>query len=535
MRIVLGLGVLATIGIALAACSSSDSGGTQADGFGGGSGSSFGGSGAYAGGGGQVYDSGVGYGGMGGLGMGGSGGTGEGGVGGERNRHGPDAGADAEPEGGDADTCAALDDTKPATFFLSSDDSNSMASPVIARRLLNEGQKVPVGMLRTYEFLNYYNVGYAPAAYGTLDIVPEMRAGKDPGAYELQIGVASNAAVKPRRPMVITFVLDTSGSMGGTPIALERQTVIAIAGQLQAGDVVSMLTWNTQNAVVLDSHVVSGPNDAKLVSAANGLGANGGTNLNGGLTKGYEIAQSHFDAKKLNRVVLISDGVANVGVTDKDIIGKGAALNDGDGIYLVGVGVGNGVNDTLMDTVTDAGRGAYVYVDQAAEAEKMFGPRFDEVMDVAARAVQVELRMPWYMGIEVFYGEEYSTNPEEVDPQHLAPNDAMVFNQLVRPCAASQLSNSDPVEVIARWETPLDHTKKEVTKSTTIGELLAETPKYIGKAAAIIAYAEALKDPSAAAQLLVDAQSAVDAADPAGTDPELTEIEGLIKKAQSIY
>lgn len=542
MRIVLGLGVLATVGLVLAACSGGDSEDAASAVGAGGSGGGAGGGGnwgdaAYPGTGGSGgYGGGSGFG---GGGMGGAAGAWAGGAAGENNQHNPpDAGdAGAEPEGGDADAdlCAALDATKPAAFFLSSDDSNSMASPVIARRLLRSGQSVPTGLLRTYEFLNYYNVGYAPAPYGTLSIVPELRAGKDAGSYELQIGVASNAAVKPRRPMVITFVLDTSGSMSGSPISLQRDAVLAIAGQLQAGDIVSVLTWNTGNKVALESHVVSGPNDAKLVATAKSLTAGGGTDLSGGLSAGYTLAQKHFDPKKLNRVVLVSDGMANVGVTDETIIGKGAALNDGDGIYLVGVGVGEGVNDTLMNEVTDLGRGAYVYIDGTSEAATMFGKRFDEVMDVAARAVQVELRLPWYMGIEVFHGEEYSTNPEEVEPQHLAPNDAMVFNQIVSPCAQSQFQGTDPVEVFARWKTPLDHVDKEISVSTTLGELSAAKPKYIAKAAAIIAYAEALKNPAEADALLAEAKLAVDAADPAGTDPELVEIEELIEKAKAIY
>ena len=535
MRIVLGLGVLATVGIVLAACSSSSDGeGASAVGAGGHSGGSgaggtgYGGGGYGATGGGTSHDSGFSSGGM-----GGAAGAWAGGAAGENNQH--DAGADAEPEGGDADLCAALDNTKPAAFFLSSDDSNSMASPVIARRLLRSGQTVPAWMLRTYEFLNYYNVGYQPAPYGTLSIVPELRKGKDAGTYELQIGVVSSAAVKPRRPMVITFVLDTSGSMSGSPIQLQQQVALAVSSQLQAGDVVSILTWNTSNKTALESHVVSGPSDATLVATIKAQKAGGGTDLSGGLAAGYALAQKHFDAKKLNRVVLISDGMANVGVTDEKIIGNGAALNDGDGIYLVGVGVGEGVNDTLMNTVTDLGRGAYVYMDTAAEAGLMFGKRFDEVMDVAARAVQVELRMPWYMGIQVFHGEEYSTNPQEVEPQHLAPNDAMVFNQIVSPCAESQLESSDLVQVFARWKTPLDHVDKEVSVSSTLGELLAGQPKYIAKASAIIAYAEALKAPADAQKLLSEAQTAIDAADPAGTDPELAEIEELVQKAQTIY
>lgn len=534
----LGAAVLVLLGAALGACSSSDGGDASPTGAAGnaGFGGSMGGglhsdaSPGFGGGGGYGGAAGA-YSGSGGAATGGFGGASTGGAAGAGPAE--DAGTDADA--GDADLCAALDPTEDAVFFLSSDDSNSMASPTIARRLLSTGQQVPPHILRTYEFLNYYNVGYPAADAGKLSIVSELAAGDEPGSYDLQIGVVSPAATKPRRPMVLTFVLDTSGSMGGEPIVLQREAVLAIAAQLKPGDIVSMVTWNTAQAVVLDSHVASGPSDAKVVSLAKSLSAGGGTDLNGGLTKGYSLAQKSFDPSKLNRVVLISDGIANVGVTQEKIIGDGAATNDGDGIYLVGVGVGAGVNDTLMNTVTDAGRGAYVYLDTTSEAKNMFGKRFDETMDIAARSVGVELRLPWYMGIQKFYGEEYSTNPEVIEPQHLAPDDAMVFNQVVAPCAASAFDGADPVEVVVRWQLPTGHAKQETSAKSTLGALLSTPPKYLAKAKAIIAYAEALKNPSTAKQELAKAKQLAAAANPGGTDPELNEIAGLIEKALTVY
>ncbi len=546
---------LAVLAIAAAgACSASDSGSAPSSGrgdgtadggtgmpvgaggsgaYGGGSGTgSGGGAGGSGGNGGFGFDAGVGIGGGAGATGGPSGAAGAG----------ASAGAAGAPEdagaldAGDADACAALDSSKPAVYFLSADDSNSMASPVIARRYIELGGTVPKWIVRTYEFLNYYNVGYAPAKPDTLGIVPEMAPAADAGSYEMQIGVASPPAASPRRPVNFTFVLDTSGSMGGSPIALERAAVLAIAGSLRSGDIVSAVEWNTTNAVQLDSHIVSGPNDPALVSLASGLVSGGGTNLNGGLTAGYAVAKKNYKPDILNRVILISDGQANAGVTDKDIIAQGAALNDGDGIYLMGVGVGDGVNDTLMNTVTDAGRGAYVYLDSAAEAQRMFGPRFAEVTDIAARAVQVELHMPWYMAIQRFSGEQYSHDPTKVEPQHLAPDDAMVFNQVIGACAADHVDGADPVEVIARWQTPVTHLLRQASVATTVGALLGATPKYLPKGDAIVAYAEALKlDGSAAHAKLTEAKALAEAADPAGTDPELTEIRTLIDKALVIY
>ena len=95
-------------------------------------------------------------------------------------------------------------------------------------------------------------------------------------------------------------------------------------------------------------------------------------------------------------MVLVSDGGANVGVTEADLIGAEAGAYDEDGTYLVGVGVGDlgTYNDTLMDTVTDLGRGAALFVGSTDEAWRMLDERFDEVMDVAVRDVEVRLDLP---------------------------------------------------------------------------------------------------------------------------------------------
>lgn len=197
------------------------------------------------------------------------------------------------------------------------------------------------------------------------------------------------------------------------------------------------------------------------------------------------------------------------------------------------MGVGDGVNDTLMNTVTDAGRGAYVYVDTEAEADAMFGARFHEVMDVAARAVQVELRLPWYLYMQVFHGEEYSTDPRVIEPQHLAPGDAMVFNQLIAACAPGQVVASDPIEVVARWNTAIVHAARQTSVSTTLGAITATASATLAKGHAVVAWAEALKSPSESSWQTVIA--ACDAADPSGADHEFVEIRALAVRAAQLY
>ena len=432
-----------------------------------------------------------------------------------------------------AAACALLDSTKDNVLYQSPDDSNSMASPVLVRRLIHAGEVVPPSLVRTYEFLNYYRIDYAPAEAGRVRVVPELRPGKKEGEYSLQIGIAAEKAVSPRRPMTLTFVLDTSGSMAGDRFERAMAALKTIAGQLAEGDIISLLTWNTQVAVPLQGYAVKGPNDPTLLGVLAKTFVDSSTDLDGGLKKGYEIANQTYQPSRMNRVVLISDGEANVGVTNGEVIGKASHAADDEGIYLVGVNVGTEAGDALMNIVTDKGRGASVFLDSTTEAASVFGPRFDETMEIAARGVRLELTMPWYMQMKTFSGEQSSTNPDHVDPQHLAPNDAMVFVETWAPCDPSLVVATDAVTAKATYQAPLTHEAREDVAHVTLGDLLAAPADHLAKGAAIVAYAETLKtaptlSPVDASALVDKTIAQVKAANIGGTDPELTEIAGLL-------
>ena len=102
--------------------------------------------------------------------------------------------------------------------------------------------------------------------------------------------------------------------------------------------------------------------------------------------------------------------------------------------YLIGVGDPSTYSDLLMDRVTDVGRGASVFIPHADE----FRGRFIETMSVAARDVQIRYDLPVGLYIVRFSGEAFSTDPREIEPQHVAPSDAVVLHQqLNTPCAVA--------------------------------------------------------------------------------------------------
>jgi Ca-activated chloride channel homolog len=390
----------------------------------------------------------------------------------------PDAGAGAPPAppkvpatSPEPSLCTGVDLTTPLTLYMSADDSNSMASPVIARSRIRAGKQVDPFTIRTWEFLNYYRFSFAPAAPGALEIVSQLGSCDLSEDVALQIAVVSEAAPTDRRPVNLTLVLDTSGSMAGGPMQFERATVKAIAGSLRKGDTVSAVTWSSDQTPVLEGYAVAGPSDPALLALADGLQAAGGTDLSGGLDAGYKLANQFRTPDTINRVVIISDGQANAGQTDEQLIGKNASDEDGSGIYLVGVGVGDGVNDTLMDTITDAGRGAYIFIDSPEEADRMFGARFSESVLVAARDVRIAVTLPPYYKIAQFFGEGYSPDPAKVRPQHLAPGDSMLLYQIVHPCDPSLPDAGDPLSVRVTWQDPITNAPRELEQHTTLGQL----------------------------------------------------------------
>ncbi len=445
----------------------------------------------------------------------------------------------ADPKQVPAPIPECKNDIAPVAFHMSSDDSNSMASPALAREHLMAGLAPNAAQIRTYEFLNYYNARYdIPAmADGKLGVHVDLQdIGVSPTdkvrRYRLQVGV--QAFQVDRVPLVLTYVIDTSGSLVGTGMERERAALLAIGTHLQAGDIINVVTWSSEESVLLEGYVAKGTDDDQgvLAQAIANLKPGGGSDLHAGLVKGYELAQAHFEPQKLNRVLLLSDGGANLGVLDRDVIAQAAAQANEEGIYLVGVGVGpgQGYSDALMDLVTDAGRGAYVYLDSTDEAKSVFNDRFDEVMSVAARDVRVELSLPPYFDIESFYGEEYSTEEADIEPQHLAPGDVMIFNETLVVTDVQGMCSEDRIGVNVRWQTPLAHEDRaEDPITASLADLLAQPiSPQMRKANAIIAYAEALKknDAEAVAAALVTVNKAIE--DAPAADDDLQAIADLL-------
>lgn len=447
---------------------------------------------------------------------------------------------DSEPvdTASEFDVCDyASDETQ--TLYMSADDSNSKAQPAYVRGLLAAGARwssVPP-YLRSYEFLNYYSFDYDPAEAGSVRIEPQaMTSTEEADAYELLVAVVGPAeAPEDRPPASFTFSLDTSGSMDGDGMACEKSTMSAVAGSLIAGDVVSIVKWSDSTSVPLDSYTVSGPDDATLLAAIDALDSGGSTNLSQGLNKAYEIAAANYSEGALNRVFLISDGGANTGLTDEELIGDYAEDREAEGIYMMGVGCmgSGGYDDHLMDRVTDLGKGAYLYMDSSLEAVRQFSDeRFVENTQIAAYDVRLEMDLPPGFVIDRFRGEQISTDPAEVRPQNLAPDDQMLYDMTLVDCAPETHDGSEIFTFRVTWsDLSEDHVEET---SITLAELTSGAHPQLTKAHAILAYMDGMMAARATGgdegRLAIEEAAATveDADTTLGGDDELDEILDLL-------
>ncbi len=447
---------------------------------------------------------------------------------------------DEAPEDGVDDVCVGARD-EPMTLFMSADDSNSQASPVLTRHLIDAGSRAP-GQPAVHEFLNYYQFDFAPAAPGEVRIDAQMRPVEgEEGKYSMLVGaVAEERTREQRADLNLVLSIDRSCSMGGVPIQLAKESMEQIAASLREGDLVSIVEWSAEAATILDGHVVEGASDPLLVQTIRGIREGGGTDLHNGLVSAYEVAASHASPERLSRVVMLSDGGANLGQTSAAIIGAAADDSESAGTYLVGVGASEpgAYRHDLMDDVTDMGKGSYIYIDEPGEAERQFrGSRFISNLDVAALDVRLAVEIPAGFVIDEFHGEEISENPDEVEPQHLAPNDSMQYHFTLQDCPGAPADRDTRFTFTITWTDPATREERAEEHSLLLEDLLAGDVRQVVKADAIVAYAESLPrgnrvsaDDQAMDVALLEVQAAVEAF-PA--DADLAEVLDLLQTVRS--
>lgn len=242
------------------------------------------------------------------------------------------------------------------------------------------------------EFVNYHRHDLPLPESGKRVRLDLQHATLEDGKTIVQVGIATPRAMDSSQmpPLNVVLVIDRSGSMGGDRIAKVRQAIRAFAEHFRETDKLSIVGFGGMAKIDLAANGKT--HFADIMRCIEGLEANyGGTNLHAGLMLGYETALEHFDSKRTNRVIFLTDGNANIGVTEAEEIAKQSAACKAKDISLMTIGLGVDFNHGMLRQISDAKLGPMHYVADAADIQKIFVDEVDSLLAPAAKEVTLEM------------------------------------------------------------------------------------------------------------------------------------------------
>lgn len=422
------------------------------------------------------------------------------------------------------------------------------ASYTVMRRFLRDGHLPDKDSVRVEEFINYFRQDYAPPAEGDGAFAVHLEGAPSPYGEQnyhlLRIGIQGyRIPDELRKDASLVFVIDVSGSMDmENRLGLVKRALHLLVRELRPSDSVGIVVYGSRGRVILEPTPAS--DTQAILSSIDRLQPDGSTNAEEGLVLGYKMAAEHFKVGGINRIILCSDGVANVGRTGSEGILKQVRDYAAQGITLstVGFGMGN-YNDVLMERLADDGDGNYAYVDTLAEAERVFVDNLTGTLQVIAKDAKIQVdfnpavvsryRLIGYENRDVA-DEDFRNDDVDAGEVGAGHSVTALYELKFHPEAAGQA-----LTVHVRYEDPDTGEVIEITRSMDRAEVRStfeEMSPRFRLMATVAELAEILRQSYWAKQgsLTAVSELAIQIAEELPNDPDVAEFAALAAQASQL-
>ncbi|WP_199314291.1 VWA domain-containing protein [Planktothrix sp. FACHB-1365] len=243
------------------------------------------------------------------------------------------------------------------------------------------------------------------------------------------------AIVSSRRPLNLSLVIDRSGSMAGQPLRYAIQAAQKLVESLTDQDIVSVVIYDDNADLILPPQPVKNPSE--ICKILGKIKAGGCTNLSGGWLLGCEQVKSCLNREYLNRVLLLTDGQANEGITDPQILTKTAHKQSEQGIITTTLGFGTYFNEDLLMGMAKAAGGNFYFIQSPDEATDVFRIELESLTSVVGQNLTVTLHPESSIelreilnnyrttstekGLEIFVGDVYEIEAKQLAVQLVIP------------------------------------------------------------------------------------------------------------------
>jgi Ca-activated chloride channel family protein len=388
-----------------------------------------------------------------------------------------------------------------STFALDVDTG----SYTVARRFLSDGNLPDKDGIRVEEFVNYFPTGLAAPAEDAfaihVDGAPTPFVQNERYQVARVVVQSRDMSDETRPDAALTFVVDVSGSMAmESRLELVKQSLRLLVGQLHVTDSVAIAVYGSSARTVLEPTPLS--QVETVMAAIDSLQPEGATNAEAGLLLGYQLARQAFRPGGVNRVILASDGVANVGNTGPDTILAQIRAEAEGGIQLTTLGFGMGnYNDTLMEQLADDGDGFYSYVDTIDEAQRLFVEELTSTLVTVA--LDAKVQVAWkpaaveryrLIGFENRSIDDDQFRDESVEAGAIGAGHTVTALYELKLAEGARASLGS---VSLRWTDPVSGEVREIAQvldAAATSDSFADADRHFRLATTSAAFAEVLRD-----------------------------------------